>query len=164
MKTQQAAAPGAAGALGAAGAMGASGTTGPPPIPAAPGATADPGVPDEVLRIVRLAVSAARADGSLTPHEREIILQKARESGVEPAVEAELAHPHSLADLVRGVDDPQKKKDLYVLAFTIVRADEAVTGGERIYLAQLAHQLGLDASTVAALEHATSQQIDSTQP
>jgi uncharacterized membrane protein YebE (DUF533 family) len=164
MKGQQAAAPGAVGVSGPMGAVAASGTPTPPPLPVVPGASTASSVPDEVLRIVRLAVSAARADGSLTPHEREIILQKARESGVEPAVEAELAHPHSLADLVRGLDDPQKQKDLYVLAFTIVRADETVTGGERIYLAQLAHQLGLDAATVAVLEQTTSTQIDSTQP
>ena len=40
------------------------------------------------------------------------------------------------------------KHELYILAFTIVRADENVSGAERIYLAQLAHQLGLDAATV----------------
>ena len=39
-----------------------------------------------------------------------------------------------------------------MLAFTIVRADETVSGAERIYLAQLAHQLGLDAATAARLE------------
>ena len=31
--------------------------------------------------------------------------------------------------------DPAVKKDLYVLAFAIVRADENVSGAERIYLA-----------------------------
>ena len=50
------------------------------------------------------------------------------------------------------MDDPQLKEQLYTLAFTIVRADEAVTGGERIYLAQLAHRLGLDAAAVTRLE------------
>jgi uncharacterized membrane protein YebE (DUF533 family) len=160
MQGQQRTAPGAAGAMGASGGAGV-----PPPIPATPAAAAAGQVmPGEVLRIVRLAVSAARADGSLSPHEREIILQKARESGVESAVEAELAHPHSLADLVRGVDDQQTKRELYVLAFTIVRADETVSGAERIYLAQLAHQLGLDAAAVAALEQSTAQQIDSKEP
>ena len=63
-------------------------------------------------------------------------------------VEAELAQTRPLADIVRGVTDPQMKKELYVLAFTIVRADETVSGAERIYLAQLAHQLGLDAASV----------------
>ena len=89
-----------------------------------------------------------------------MILDRAREAGLESAVEAELAQMRPLADIVRGVTDPQLKKDLYVLAFTIVRADENVSGGERIYLAQLAHQLGLDAAAVASLETETAARID----
>ena len=52
------------------------------------------------------------------------------------------------------------RRDLYVLAFTIVRADETVSGAERIYLAQLAHALGLDPATAAALEQQTAAAID----
>ena len=47
------------------------------------------------------------------------------------------------------------------IAFAIVRADESVSGAERIYLAQLAHQLGLDAASVASLEAETAAKIDS---
>ena len=49
---------------------------------------------------------------------------------------------------------------MYVLAFSIVRADETVSGAERIYLAQLAHALGLDAAAAAALEQQTATAID----
>jgi uncharacterized membrane protein YebE (DUF533 family) len=119
-------------------------------------------VPEPVLRIVRLAVSAARADGELSPPERAIILEHARRAGVEAEAEAELARPHPLADIVRGVNDEAARQDLYTLAFTIVRADEAITGAERIYLAQLAHQLGLDAATASRLESDTTARIDST--
>ena len=52
------------------------------------------------------------------------------------------------------------RRDLYVLAFTIVRADETVSGAERIYLAQLAHALGLDPATAAVLEQQTVAAID----
>ena len=90
-----------------------------------------------------------------------MILERAREAGLESVVEAELAQTRPLADIVRGVTDPAMKKDLYVLAFTIVRADETVSGAERIYLAQLAHQLGLDAATAQALETETATKIDS---
>jgi len=76
-------------------------------------------------------------------------------------VEAELAQTRQLADIVRGVTDPAIRKDLYVLAFAIVRADETVSGAERIYLAQLAHQLGLDPAAVQAIEAETSSKIDS---
>jgi uncharacterized membrane protein YebE (DUF533 family) len=56
------------------------------------------------------------------------------------------------------------RHDLYVLAFTIVRADETVSGAERIYLAQLAHALGLDPATAAALEQQTAAAIDGAAP
>ena len=127
-----------------------------PPVPPIPSAPLDP-----VARVIRLAVSAAKADGALTERERAVILERAREAGLEPVVEAELAQSRPLADIVRGVTDDQIKKELYVLAFTIVRADEAVSGAERIYLAQLAHQLGLDVATVSSIENETSKQIDS---
>ena len=127
-----------------------------PPIPAAFEAALDP-----VVRVIRLAVSAAKADGALADDERALIMARAREAGLETVVEAELANTRSLADIVRGVTDPQMKKELYVLAFTIVRADESVSGAERIYLAQLAHQLGLDAASVASLEAETATKIDS---
>jgi uncharacterized membrane protein YebE (DUF533 family) len=141
----------------------ASGATLPPPIPVPASATdLAPVLPNDVVRVVRLAVSAARADGTLTPQERALILEHAREAGIESAVEAELTSPRALADIVRGVSDPQRRQDLYVLAFTIVRADESVTGAERIYLAQLAHQLGLDAATVSRLEQDTATSIDAT--
>jgi uncharacterized membrane protein YebE (DUF533 family) len=165
-----------AGAASAAGAAGATGAVpvGPPPIPGAavttataPLSTEDRGLPLEVLRVVRLAVSAARADGALLPAERALILSHAREAGVETVVEDELATSRPLAEIVSGVADDQKRRDLYVLAYTIIRADEDVTGAERVYLAQLAHQLGLDAATTAKLEQDTASKIDAasdTQP
>jgi uncharacterized membrane protein YebE (DUF533 family) len=119
-------------------------------------------LPSDLVRVVRLAVSAARADGTLSPQEREMILQHAREAGIEATVEEELNAPRPLAEIVGGISDAQRRQDLYVLAFTIVRADENVSGAERIYLAQLAHQLSLDAATVARLERDTAGRIDST--
>jgi len=124
-------------------------------LPAVAQALADP-----LLQLVRLAVSAARADGELTPQERALILARAKEAGLDSVVEAELSQPRPLAEIVRGVSDPAAKKEYYVLAFTIVRADEAVSGAERIYLAQLAHQLGLDPAAIAAIEVETAARID----
>lgn len=130
----------------------------PPPLPdaAASWATTDPGA----LRLVRLMISAARADGTLGDAERRAILEEAKKSGVEAAVEAELQSPRPLAELVAGVGDLNQRQDLYVLAFTIVRADESVSGAERIYLAQLAHQLGLSADETRALEELAAARID----
>ena len=139
-----------------------------PTVPGVPGAASIPPIPaavdaalDPVARIIRLAVSASKADGTLSDQERGVIMARAREAGLEAVVEAELAQSRPLADIVRGVTDPEMKKELYVLAFTIVRADETVSGAERIYLAQLAHQLGLDAAAAQALENETSARIDS---
>jgi uncharacterized membrane protein YebE (DUF533 family) len=77
-------------------------------------------------------------------------------------VEEELGTSRPLAEIVSGVTDDQKRRDLYVLAYTIIRADENVTGAERVYLAQLGHQLGLDAATTAKLEQDTASKIDAT--
>ena len=131
----------------------------PPPLTPAPG-PGDPGLPPPVLQLMRLMISAARADGELGPAERERILAEAREVGAEALVLREIEAPRPLGELVAGVTDPQLKEQLYTLAFTIVRADESVTGGERIYLAQLAHRLSLDAAAVSRLEAEAAARVD----
>ena len=136
--------------------------TPPPPLP---GTSTQPvqvvgSLPEPVLRVVRLMVSAAGADGHLGPEEREAILAEARKAGAEDAVARELESPRPLADIVAGVGDTKLREDLYTLAFGIVRADETVTGAERIYLAQLAHQLGLEKDAVARLEEKAARRID----
>jgi len=129
----------------------------PPPLPAA-GAVG--GWPEHVVRVVRLMISAAGADGHLGSAERERILEEAGRVGARDLVARELDSPRPLPEIVDGVTDPKLKEDLYTLAFSIVRADETVTGGERIYLAQLAHRLSLDKAAVARLEGAASASID----
>ena len=131
----------------------------PPPAPPA-AAEPDPGLPPAVVQLLRLMVSAARADGEIGEAERERILREAREVGAEAVVARELDVRRPVAEVVKGAADPQLREQLYSLAFAIVRADEAVTGGERIYLASLAHQLGLDAAAIARLEAAAATRID----
>jgi uncharacterized membrane protein YebE (DUF533 family) len=149
----------------------AGGSTAPasgPPIPVAPPPPAAPeadeaGVPAPLARLLRIMISAARADGELGPAERERILKEAREVGAEALVQQELEAPRPLGELVAGVSDPELQQQLYTLAFVIVRADENVTGGERIYLAQLANRLGLDPASVARLEGEAAARIDAAQ-
>ena len=136
--------------------------------PPAPAASALPeadeaGVPAPVARLLRIMISAARADGELGPAERERILKEAREVGAEALVQQELEAPRPLGELVAGVSDPELQQQLYTLAFVIVRADENVTGGERIYLAQVANRLGLDPASVARLESEAAARIDAAQ-
>ena len=128
----------------------------PPPIPGAP----VPPPPDEAVRIVQLAVSAASADGVMSEKERAAILQHARAAGVAEIVERELNHRRPLAEIVAGVTDQAQRATLYVLAFTVLRADEQVSGAERIYLARLAQLLELDPQTVEQLEEDTGTRID----
>ncbi len=154
--TPGAAAPGAAGAA-TTWPPAAAPATAPTPPPGVPGPAA---VPEAVARIVRLAASAAGADGDVAPSERALILQHARDAGVEALVDGELQARRPLTEIVAGVTSEAERRDLYVLAFTIVRADETVSGAERIYLAQLAHALGLAATAVAALEAQTVAAID----
>jgi uncharacterized membrane protein YebE (DUF533 family) len=136
----------------------------PPPLPgaAAPVAPAAGGIGEGAIRLVQLALSAARADGQLSESERQLILEHARQAGAESIVERELASPLPLPLIVAGAEDPALKEDLYRLAYAIVRADESVGGGERIYLARLAQLLKLDASTIGRLEGEVAAGIDET--
>jgi uncharacterized membrane protein YebE (DUF533 family) len=117
-------------------------------------------VSPEALRIVRLAVSAASADGSVSDAERAAILDQARTAGVDGIVEAEMRQPRPLAEIVAGVGDAAQRATMYVLAYSMVRGDEQPTGAERIYLAQLANLLELDVPTVQELEQRAASRID----
>lgn len=126
-----------------------------PPLPLFPTA-----VPKDALRMVRLAISAANADGAMNEAERAAVIAQANASGGSELVGFELNQRRPLADIVSGVTDPAQRATLYVLAFTVLRADEQITGAERIYLAQLAHLLGLAPEDVTKFEADASQRID----
>jgi len=128
--------------------------TAPPPLPPSE-VVAQPGV----QRLLRLVISAARCDGVLGETERAAILAQAREVGAESTVERELARPMPLAQIVAGVSEPGEKEALYVLGYTIVRADTDVNGAERVFLVQLANLLGLDAARVGAIERDVAARI-----
>ena len=93
------------------------------PAPPLPGARA----PADLLRLVRLTISAARADGSLSPEEQEAIVAHARSVGAEQLVEYEVRNPRPLSEIAAGVTDPKTREEMYQMAFAVVRADEAVT-------------------------------------
>ena len=129
-----------------------------PPLPAVGASVVAP--MSDATRMVRLALSAAQADGALGPEERTTVLARAQEAGLADLVERELQQPRPLAEIVAGVSDPAQRATLYSLAFAVVRADEQVGGAERIYLAQLANLLGLDPAATQQLETATAAKID----
>lgn len=135
---------------------------GPPPLPGAKATVGLPGpaMPPDVLRVVRLTIAAARVDGRLTDEERAAILEQARSVGAEAVVQHEIHSPRPLAEIVAGVNEAATKEQLYLLAFAVMRADESVSGAERIFLAQLAHLLGLDPAATARLESEAAARID----
>ena len=135
---------------GAVGSMGSTGSS----------SRTTPTVSPEALRIVRLAISAAYADGSLSDTERAAIVDQARTAGVAEIVEAEIQQPRPLAEIVSGVSDAAQRATMYVLAYSMVRGDEQPTGAERIYLAQLANLLGIDVARVQELEQKAASHID----
>lgn len=139
----------------------------PPPLPASavgpPGAAAQAAspaaVPPEVLRVLRLTLSAARADGTLSGHERDAILAQARGVGAEALIASELDAPTPLEEILGGSPGGRVAEDLYTLAFSIVRADEQVLPGEREYLTRLAGLLGVAPATAERLEQEAAERI-----
>ena len=114
----------------------------------------------QALRMIRLAISAANADGSMNDRERAAVVQQAQAAGLADIAERELAQPRPLREIVGDVGNPQDAATLYVLAFSILRADESVRPTERVFLAQLASLLRLERSTVEALEQKAGARID----
>ena len=133
-----------------------SGAVVPPPLP---GAMTPATVSPELLRVLRLTLSAASADGVLSAAERDAILAQARSVGAEAIVTPELDVPRPLAEIASGVTDAKVREDLYTLAFSIVRADEQVLDGERRYLDDLARHLRLDAAAITRLEQQAADRI-----
>jgi len=110
--------------------------------------------------MLRLAISAAGADGIVSDDERSAIVEQARKAGVGDLVETELTQPRPLREIVAGVTDPNERATLYVLAFSVLRGDEQPSGAERIYLAQLANLLGLDPAEADRIEKNAAASID----
>ena len=129
-----------------------------PPLPVVGASVAAPMT--DATRMVRLALSAAQADGALSADERATVVARAQEAGLADLVDRELQQQRPLAEIVAGVSDPAQRATLYSLAFAVVRADEQVGGAERIYLAQLANLLGLDPAAGRQLEAAAATKID----
>jgi uncharacterized membrane protein YebE (DUF533 family) len=152
---------GGSGGLSSVGSPGSLGSQVPGSPPSGPGPVAQTAsVSPDALRIVRLAISAAYADGSMSDTERAAILDQAKTAGVAEIVAAEMQQPRPLAEIVAGVSDAAQRATMYVLAYSMVRGDEQPTGAERIYLAQLANLLGIDVATAQELEQKAASRID----
>jgi tellurite resistance protein len=133
----------------------------PPPLPLPRSASSTPrddGFAPDVVRLVRLLIAAARADGELKPEEGALIARHAGDA--DALVRAELQRQPDLADVIGTVKDPAAAADLYSLAFAVLRADEDVNEAERGWLAELERLLGLDSLSARRLEEAVARGID----
>ena len=131
-----------------------------PPPPAVSSLAGVPAPSTSQLRMLRLAVAAANSDGAMSETERVAVIAQARADGASDELVDEIQRPGPLADIVAGAGDQSERAALYVIAFTVIRADEQVSGSERIFLAQLANLLGLAPEVVASLEQTVAERID----
>ena len=96
------------------------------------------------VRLIRVMVAAAHADGTMDAEEERAVLDKLRGADVSQEEKMflldELHRPHSIEKLVDGVSDPGLAKTMYVLAFAAIRVDSEA---ERAWLDKLAAGLGL---------------------
>jgi uncharacterized membrane protein YebE (DUF533 family) len=107
----------------------------------------------EGLLLVRAAIAAAKADGTLDAAEREHITRQLDECGLTPAerdfVLGDLQRPLSPEDLARQVRDPMLAAQVYAAA---AAAAGEVTPAERTWLDTLARALRLDRAAAQAIE------------
>lgn len=118
------------------------GTT-PPPPPAMP----SPARVEEAMHLLRAMITAAHADGLIDTSEREAILGRARQAGLDAdnlqALDAEIRAPLTLEQLTVRTP-PGQRAETYAAALIAITAD---TEEERAFLDRMAVQLGLDAAT-----------------
>ncbi len=126
----------------------------PPPPPPASTATSVPPPPpaaanahnENALHLIRAMITAADADGLIDAEEREGILARAREAGLDAesvqALDVEIRAPMNLKQLVART--PENLRDeTYAAALIAITSDSPE---ERDFLDQLASALKLDAS------------------
>lgn len=114
-----------------------------PPPP--PGAAAGSALRTEhAMHLLRAMVTAAHADGLMDDDEREAILGRARDAGLDAeelvALDAEMRAPFTLEQLAVRTP-PGLRAETYAAALVAITAD---TTEERAFLDRLAEQLSLD--------------------
>ncbi|GAB3361322.1 MULTISPECIES: DUF533 domain-containing protein [Giesbergeria] len=115
--------------------------------------------PEQQRALLTIALYAAFADGHKADSERETIRQMA-----ESLSDTQGAHPLtslyqdvllrrvSVAGAVQALSDPAHRQLAYEMAVCVCDADGSQSQAERLFLADLRHQLGLPAESVQAFE------------
>jgi uncharacterized membrane protein YebE (DUF533 family) len=127
-----------------------------PVLPATPPPFVPPAAPagEERARLLIIAmVSAAKADGTIDPQERERILGRLAERGAGDAelsfLDEEMARPSDTERLISQVHDRVLAAEIYAASLLAIDPD---TPAEKAYLATLAARLNLDPGVIRELE------------
>ena len=108
--------------------------------------------------VLKALVAAAKSDGHIEDRERELIEAEIAGIDNDPALrdwlDQELRRPLDPAEVARAATTPEVAAEMY-LASLLVTDDQSPM--ERMYLDELARQLGLDAGLKAQLESSARQ-------
>jgi uncharacterized membrane protein YebE (DUF533 family) len=129
---------------------------GAPPAPVVPASTRKLPVLDErqqqVVLLIRTMIAAANADGHIDAAERDTILARAREGGLNDDtlswLEAEIARPQTLGQVIAN-GQRELAAETYAAAALAITVD---TEAERNWLDALARGIGLDPAVRADLD------------
>jgi uncharacterized membrane protein YebE (DUF533 family) len=133
----------------------------PPPLSASvpnppPVAAASPSQTDSqelAIRMIRVMIAAAHADGNLDEEEETAILARLRTADLSQEermfILDELHQPKALAELTAGISDPSIAKTMYMLAASAIAIDSP---GERAWLDNLAVSLSISKAVQAFIE------------
>lgn len=134
------------------------GATPPPPPPAAGMTVATRALPlmgereQAIVLLIRAMIAAANADGHIDANERETILARARDAGLDGEtlafLEGEIAKPQTLQQVIANAK-PELAADTYAAASLAITID---TDAERRWLDALALGIGLDDNTRAHID------------
>ncbi len=118
----------------------------PPPVSPAAGDQAEADIQGQefALRLIRVMIAAAHADGHLDAAEEKAILDRLQgaemDSEEKMFVVQELHQPKDVAELTAGIHDPAKAQMIYAMAVAAIEVD---TEAERAWLDELGTGLGL---------------------
>ncbi len=108
---------------------------------------------ETALLLIRAMVTAAHADGSMSPEERERILQDVQDGDDDEndrrTMEREVENPKPLDELLAQVGDQETAEQFYLASRAAVDAE---TDANRAYLSDLRQRLSLSDQQVAEIE------------
>jgi uncharacterized membrane protein YebE (DUF533 family) len=112
---------------------------------------------DKALLLIRAMITAAHADGSVSPVERARIVQQVEAGGGDSedkrVVEREMENPRPLDELLAEVSDHETAQEFYLASRVAVDGE---TEAHRSYLRTLRQRLGLTEAEAAEIEGLTT--------